>query len=75
MSELVTIAAANLATANAQLAIEESIRPGKAARILRRGVFKMGRFNLVPDQSVEGQGGAAERNDGVGVYLLVVEFS
>lgn len=75
MNEIVTIAAADRAAADAQFSLEESNRPNTSARIMRRGLFQLGRFNLVPDVRVRGRAGGAEKADGSSIYLIVVEFA
>lgn len=75
MSEIVTIAAEDRATADAQLELEKTNRPDAQARVERRGFFELGQFNLVPGPKVRGRGGGAEKTDGTRIYLIVVEFS
>ena len=75
MREIITISAADAATAEAQLAMEISSRPGTSAQVLHRSECDIARLNIVPASDVNGTSGFAEKTDASTVSVIVVEFS
>lgn len=73
--ELITIAAIDQLAADARLVQLIQLRPGKQHRVLRRGYFERGEFQLEPHADLAGRSGGAEHTSGGMVYLVVVQFS